>query len=68
MLDTAREFDLYGIFMPTLLVSATVSLFAVRIMHGVLLRRGFYHTDLEQQVLDMSLFIIFTGLFLLFLH
>jgi hypothetical protein len=62
MFSPMKELDIYGVFMPPLLVWCLVSLLTVRVIHGVLIRKGFYHTDLQQQVLDTSLFVILAGL------
>lgn len=58
----AKELDIYGVFVPPLLVWATVSLFAVKLSHALLARRGFYRSEVEQQIFDVALFMIFTSL------
>ncbi len=62
-----KELDIYGIFIPPLLLWATISLVLVKISHGILAHRGFYRSDLEQQIFDMALFVIFTCLLSFFI-
>ncbi len=68
MFSPIREIDIYGVFMPPLLLWATLSLLLLRVAHHALERRGFYHSDIQQQIFDASLFVIMTGLFSLFIH
>jgi uncharacterized membrane protein len=58
-----REIDVYGVFMPPLLLWGFVSLIAVKVIHRALSRRKFYRSNIEQQLFDTSLFIILLGVF-----
>ena len=63
MLIPIKELDIYGVFVPPLLIWGTLSLFIVMPIHAFLARRGFYRSDVERQIFDLSLCIIITGLF-----
>ena len=67
-MNSIREIDIYGVFMPPLLIWAMVSFLAVRVAHNVLARRKFYRNDIEQQIFDASLFVILTGLLSFSIH
>ncbi len=58
-----KEIDIYGVFMPPLILWALLAVIAVKIAHRFLRAAKFYRSGLEQQVFDASLFVIFIGLF-----
>lgn len=68
MLNPIKELDIYGVFLPPLLVWAVVSLVAVKFIHGILVRKNFYRSDAEQQIFDVSLFVILTSLLSFLIH
>jgi len=58
-----KELDIYGIYVSSLVVWGVTSGVIVKIIHGILAKRKFYHSDAEQQVFDLSLFVIMIGFF-----
>ena len=62
MFNPIREIDIYGVFMPPLLLWAAASVLAVKLVHIVLERRGFYRNEIEQKLVDAALFVNFAGL------
>lgn len=62
ILSPVKEMDIYGVFVPSILVWGIVAFLAVKTLHNALTRRNFYHSDTEQQWFDFALFIIFTSL------
>ena len=63
MLHAAKEVDIYGVFLPPILLAGVVALIGLKIAQRLLQRKGFYRSDLERQVVDTSLFIILLGIF-----
>ena len=61
-LPAVKEIDIYGVFVPALLVWAPLSFLIVKVAHKNLARRGFYRSDTEQQVFDIALFLISASL------
>jgi hypothetical protein len=68
MLSPVKELDIYGVFVPPLLVWALLSLLIVRAGHGYLVHKKFYRSDVEQQIFDMALFVILTSLLSFYVH
>jgi hypothetical protein len=62
MFSPIREIDIYGVFMPPLLLWAAASVLAVKVVHVVLERRGFYRNEIEQKLVDAAWFVNFAGL------
>ena len=62
MFSPIREIDIYGVFMPPLLLWAAASVLAVKLVHIVLELRGFYLNEIEQKLVDAALFVNFAGL------
>ena len=62
MFSPIREIDIYGVFMPPLLLWAAASVLAAKLVHIVLERRGFYRNEIEQKLVDAALFVNFAGL------
>jgi hypothetical protein len=62
MFSPIREIDIYGVFIPPLLLWAAASVLAVKLVHIVLERRGFYRNEIEQKLVDAALFVNFAGL------
>jgi hypothetical protein len=52
------EFDIYGAFVPALLVWALVALLLTGILRTVLARVGFYHLVWHRPLVDLSLLVI----------
>ena len=52
------EFDIYGVFVPALLVWALVALPVTGVLKMVLARAGFYHLVWHRPLVDLSLFVI----------
>jgi hypothetical protein len=61
MFNPIREIDIYGVFMPPLLLWAAASVLAVRVVHIALERRGFYRNEIEQKLVDAAMFVNFAG-------
>ena len=57
-----KEMDIYGVFIPPLLMWGTIALVTVKLGHAYLSRREFYRSDVEAQVFDMALFIVLISL------
>jgi hypothetical protein len=68
ILSPVKEIDVYGVFVPPLLMWGTFALLAVKVGHMYLARKNFYRSDTEAQIFDASLFIILTSLLSLFVH
>jgi len=68
MFNPIREIDIYGVFLPPLLLWAAVSVLIVKVVHIVLERRGFYRNDIEQKIVDAALFVNCAGLLSFFIH
>jgi len=62
ILSPMKEMDIYGVFVPPLLAWGVFSLFAVKVIHVVLARKGFYQSDVEQQLFDVALFVLIASL------
>ena len=62
ILSPLKEMDIYGVFVPSVLVWGILSFIAVKIVHKALARHDFYRSDAEQQWFDFALFILFTSL------
>ena len=52
------EFDIYGVFVPTLLVWALVAVSLTGVLRAVLARVGFYRLVWHRPLVDLSLLII----------
>jgi hypothetical protein len=52
------EFDIYGVFVPALLVWALVALSLTGVLRAVLARVGFYRLVWHRPLVDLSLLII----------
>jgi Protein of unknown function (DUF1656) len=52
------EFDIYGVFVPTLLVWALVALALTSVLRRVLVRVGFYRLVWHRPLVDLSLLVI----------
>jgi hypothetical protein len=52
------EFDIYGVFVPVLLVWALVALSLTGVLRTVLARVGFYRLVWHRPLVDLSLFVI----------
>jgi hypothetical protein len=52
------EFDIYGVFVPTLLVWALVALALTSVLRMVLVRVGFYRLVWHRPLVDLSLLVI----------
>jgi hypothetical protein len=52
------EFDIYGVFVPVLLVWALVALALTGVLRMVLVRVGFYHLVWHRPLVDLSLLVI----------
>jgi uncharacterized membrane protein len=57
-----KEFDIYGVYVPPIVIWGIVSYILVKIIHVLLSKKNFYGSDAEQQVFDVSLFVIFISL------
>ncbi len=68
MFCPVREIDIYGIFLPPLLLWAAVAVLLVKAVHVLLDRRGFYRNDIEQKIFDTALFINIAGLLSFLIH
>jgi Protein of unknown function (DUF1656) len=52
------EFDIYGVFVPALLVWALVALSLTSVLRMVLVRVGFYRLVWHRPLVDLSLLVI----------
>jgi hypothetical protein len=52
------EFDVYGVFVPALLVWGLLALVIVGVLRGILARIGFYRLVWHRPLVDLSLFVI----------
>jgi hypothetical protein len=52
------EFDIYGVFVPALLVWALAALLLTGVLRAVLARMGFYRLVWHRPLVDLSLLII----------
>jgi hypothetical protein len=52
------EFDIYGVFVPALLVWALVALSLTGVLRMVLVRVGFYRLVWHRPLVDLSLLVI----------
>jgi hypothetical protein len=52
------EFDIYGVFVPVLLVWALVALLLTGVLRTVLARVGFYRLVWHSALVDLSLLVI----------
>jgi hypothetical protein len=52
------EFDIYGVFIPALLVWALVALLLTSVLRRVLARVGFYRLVWHRPLVDLSLLVI----------
>lgn len=52
------EFDIYGVFVPALLVWALVALLLTSVLRRVLARVGFYRLVWHRPLVDLSLLVI----------
>jgi hypothetical protein len=52
------EFDIYGVFVPALLVWALVALSLMGVLRTVLARVGFYRLVWHRPLVDLSLLVI----------
>lgn len=57
-----KELDIYGVFVPPLLVWGLLAVCATMLLHHHLARGGFYRSNAEQQIFDLSVWIIITSL------
>ena len=58
-----KELDIYGVYVPPLVVWGIISYVLVKAAHHVLSKKSFYRSEVEQQVFDISLFVILIGFF-----
>lgn len=68
MFNPIREIDIYGVFMPPLLLWVAVSVLLLKVVHIVLERHGFYRNEIEQKIVDAALFVNFAGLLSFLIH
>ena len=68
MFHPIREIDIYGVYLPPLLLWAAISVLAVKAVHIMLERRGFYRNDIEQKIFDAALFVNLAGLLSFLIH
>lgn len=61
------ELNIYGIYVPWLLILGIVSLICTRFISYLLLRAGFYRFIWHVALFDFALFIIILGAFTFFL-
>lgn len=52
------EFDVYGVFVPALLVWGLIALFLTAVLRIVLARIGFYRLVWHRPLVDLSLLVI----------
>lgn len=52
------EFDVYGVFVPALLVWGLIALMLSRVARAILARIGFYRLVWHRPLVDLSLFVI----------
>jgi hypothetical protein len=55
------EFDIYGVFVPVLLVWAMIALALTAILRRVLAAIGFYRLVWHRPLVDLSLFVLLLG-------
>ena len=55
------EFDIYGVFVPALLVWSVVALLLTGVLRAILARLGFYRLILHRPLVDLSLLVIVLG-------
>lgn len=61
------EFDLYGVFLPGLLVFSLIAVAATALVRRLLLAIGFYRFVWHPSLFDLALFIVILGIvFILF--
>jgi hypothetical protein len=58
-----KELNIYGVYVPSLVIWGIASYVIVKIIQGILAKKSFYRSDLEQQMFDVSLFVILISLF-----
>ncbi|MGB9154447.1 MAG: DUF1656 domain-containing protein [Alphaproteobacteria bacterium] len=58
-----KELDIYGVYVPPLVIWGMVSYVLVKIACVILTRKNFYRSDAEQQIFDVSLFVVLISLF-----
>jgi hypothetical protein len=56
-----HEFDLYGVFVPPLLVCLAVALQAAAVLRRLLERVGFYRLVWHRPLFDLSLLVLVVG-------
>jgi hypothetical protein len=56
-----QEVDLYGVFVPSLLVCAVLAYAVTAILTRLLARTGFYRLVWHRALFDMALFVIVWG-------
>jgi hypothetical protein len=52
------EFDVYGVFVPALLVWGLITLLLTAVLRSVLVRVGFYRLVWHRPLVDLSLLVI----------
>jgi hypothetical protein len=52
------EFDVYGVFVPALLVWGLIALLLTAVLRSVLVRVGFYRLVWHRPLVDLSLLVI----------
>lgn len=62
------DIDLYGLFVPELLVAAVLALLAQTLLSRLLARAGAYRFLWHPPLADLALFVICLGGFILLLH
>jgi hypothetical protein len=55
------EFDVYGVFVPALLVWALIAVFLSVVLRAVLQRIGFYRLVWHRPLVDLSFLVIILG-------
>lgn len=62
------EINIYGVFMPTLIVIALGALFVMRIVRTFLEHRGFYRYVWHPPLFNLSLYFVFLALGVMIVH
>jgi len=52
------ELNIYGVYVPWLLVLGTVTLFIVKVVSGALARLGFYRLVWHPALFDLALYVV----------
>jgi hypothetical protein len=57
------ELNIYGVYVPSLVIWSVVAYVLTRIIQAVLVKRKVYRSDIEQQICDVSFFVILVSIF-----